>query len=97
MKTEITDTGNVQVSTGDCTWSCSNPEQARKHLSTWTDQYRNGNVPSPVITQGDVSAISDCARDAAKQTKDTGAYKATQSWIYVNGEAIPTVVDGVKV
>lgn len=85
------------VSDGESTWSCNTPDQAAKHLPTWTDQYRNSNKPAPVIVQGDVSAISDCARDAAKQTKETGAYRATQSWIYVNGEAIPSVVDGEKV
>ena len=87
MKTEINEQGHVTVSTGESTWQCNSPEQAAKHIATWADGMRDGR-PSPVITPGDASAILDCHNDAQKQIAQTGRYRATKSWRYVNGEAI---------
>lgn len=89
MKTEITESGIVSVSTGVQTWQCNSPEQAAKHLPTWTDEKRDGRA-SEVIEKGDVSAIADCANDYAKMRRDA-SYRPTKSWRYVNGEAIQTV------
>jgi hypothetical protein len=93
MKTEISDNGIVQVSTGDSSWTANSPEQAEKHLPTWTNAQRDGRA-SPVIDAGDVRAIRDCADDARKQTAAHGRYRPTESWRYVNGEAIATIRDG---
>lgn len=92
MKTEINDNGKVTVTVapsegGVRQWECRNPDQASKHIPTWQAE----GMPS-----GDRSAIMDCHRDWAKQRRE-GALKPTQKWVYVNGEAVPVIIDGTKV
>jgi hypothetical protein len=43
-------------------WSCSDAEQAEKHLATWTDPQRGA-----VISKGDASMLRDMANERRKQ------------------------------
>ena len=91
MKTEITEIGTVRVSTGESTWTCNAPDQAAKHIATWTDGKRDGR-PSEVIEPGDVSAIRDCHADAQRQLASTGRYRPTASWVYRNDGTVTQTV-----
>jgi hypothetical protein len=86
MRTTIEENGRVSVTTGDSTWTCRTPEQAAKHVPTWTDARRNV-VPSETIAPGDATAIQDCAADYARMKREGGAAKPSRSWVYENGEA----------
>jgi hypothetical protein len=67
-------------------WEC-NPEQAEKHIPTWND------LPDAAKDE-----IRDCARDARERKKTgSGSTRATQSFAYVDGEAIQTVANGEPV
>jgi hypothetical protein len=96
MRTEINEHGQVTVQTETSTWFATTPDQAEKHLPTWTDQRRDGNGPAPVITSDDVAAIRDCAQDARKQLKETGIRRITASLRYVNVESIKTIKNGER-
>lgn len=87
MKTKIEADGKTIIDTGAARWECSTPDQAEKHLPTWTDQQRDGK-PSEVIAQGDVSAIRDLANDYHAQRARRKKYRPSESYVYENGEAI---------